>query len=260
MLSCVRYWVAVTILSLVACIPFLVAQEHSQSDWYASLTQDDGLRYPLEVGPLTFHVVGTGIYPVKGSDGLIHVAYALQVTNSWSLLATIQSVEVVDPAHGNQVSGKNRVLDIKNEDVTGQVKLFSLPGTMNKESYATQIPSGQSGVMFFDVTYSDISQVPKAIAHRITVTTPPTPAGTEHTTISRSIPIGREAMVISPPLKGSGWVDGNGCCLEVGPHRFVTNPMNGTLDPSEQFAIDWIKIDASGTPEQTLANAQTAVA
>jgi hypothetical protein len=129
-------------LSLVACLPLLTAQELSQHDWYAPLTNGDGLRYPLEIGPLTGRVVGSGIYPVKGSDGLIHLAYALQVTNSWSLTATIKSVEVVDPARGNQVSGKSRVLDIKNEDVTGQVKLFTLPGTMNKESYTTQIPSG----------------------------------------------------------------------------------------------------------------------
>jgi hypothetical protein len=50
----------------------------------------------------------------------------------------------------HQVIGNNRVLDIRNEEVTGQVKLFTLPGTMNKESYTYQIPSGQSGVMFFD--------------------------------------------------------------------------------------------------------------
>ena len=244
-------WVAITTLSLVACLPLLAAQESSRHDWYAPLTNGDGLRYPLEIGPLTWHVVGSGIYPVKGSDGLIHLAYALQVTNSWSLTATIKSVEVVDPPRGNQVSGKNRVLDIKNEDVTGQVKLFTLPGTMNKESYTNQIPSGQSSVMFFDVTYDDISQVPKAIAHRITVTTPPTPVGTEHTTVGHSIPIGRDAMVISPPFKGSGWVNGNGCCLEVGPHRFVTNPMNGTLDPSETFAIDWVQVDAHGLAYRT---------
>ena len=244
-------WVAITTLSLVACLPLLAAQESSQHDWYAPLTNGDGLRYPLEILPLTWHVVGSGIYPVKGSDGLIHLAYALQVTNSWSLTATIKSVEVVDPARGNQVSGKNRVLDIKNEDVTGEVKLFTLPGTMNKESYTNQIPSGQSGVMFFDVTYDDISQVPKAIAHRITVTTPPTPVGTDHTTVGHSIPIGREAMVISPPLKGGGWVNGNGCCLEVGPHRFVTNPMNGTLNPSETFAIDWVQVDAHGLAYRT---------
>jgi hypothetical protein len=239
-------WVAITTLSLVACLPLLTAQELSQHDWYAPLTKDDGLRYPLEIGPLTWHLVGSGIYPVKGSDGLIHLAYALQVTNSWSLTATLKSVEVVDPAHGNQVSGNNRVLDVKNEEVTSQVKLFTLPGSMDKASYTYQIPSGQSGVMFFDVTYGDISQVPKAIAHRIAVTTPPTPVGTEHTTVGNFIQIGREAMVISPPFKGSGWVNGNGCCLEIGPHRFVTNPMNGMLDPSETFAIDWVQVDAHG--------------
>jgi hypothetical protein len=244
-------WVAITTLSLVAWVPLLAAQESSQRNWYAPLTNGDGLRYPLEIGPLTWHLLGSGIYPVKGSDGLIHVAYALQCTNSWSMTATIKSVEVVDPARGSQVSGKNRVLDIKNEDVTGQVKLFTLPGTMNKESYSTQVPSGQSGVMFFDVTYDDISQVPKAISHRVTVTTPPTPVGTEHTAVGHSIPIGREAMVISPPFKGSGWVNGNGCCLEIGPHRFVTNPMNGTLDPSEKFAIDWVQVDAHGLAYRT---------
>jgi Peptidase family M23 len=244
-------WVAITILSLVPCSPLLAAQEFSQRDGYAPLTDGDGLRYPLEIGPLTWHVVGSGIYPAKGSDGLIHLAYALQATNSWSVPATIKSVEVVDPAHGNQVSGKNRVLDIRNEDVTGQVRLFTLPGTMNKESYTNQIPSGQSGVMFFDVTYENMSQVPTAIAHRITVTTPPTPIGTEHTTVGHSIPVGREAIVISPPLKGSGWVNGNGCCLEIGPHRFVTNAMNGTLDPSETFAIDWVQIDARGLAYRT---------
>jgi hypothetical protein len=232
-------------------VPLLTAQELSQHDWYAPLTNRDGLRYPLEIGPLTWHVVGSGIYPVKGSDGLIHLAYALQATNSWNVAATIKSVEVVDPARGNQVSGNNRVLDIKNEEITGQVKLFTLPGTMNKESYTHQIPSGQSGVMFFDVTYDDISQVPNAVAHRITVTTPPTPVGTEHTTVGHSIPIGREAMVMSPPLKGSGWVNGNGCCLEIGPHRFVTNSMNGTLDPSETFAIDWVQVDAHGLAYRT---------
>jgi hypothetical protein len=65
--------------------------------------------------------------------------------------------------------------------------------------------------MFFDATYDDMSQVPKAISHRLTVTTPPTLVGAEHTAVGRSIPIGREAIVISPPFKGNGWVNGNGC-------------------------------------------------
>ncbi|HZP21974.1 MAG TPA: M23 family metallopeptidase [Terriglobales bacterium] len=242
-------WIPIALMSLV-CLPSLAAQESSHN-WYTPLTNGDGLRYPLEIGPLTCHLLGNAIYPVKGSDGLIHLAYAMQITNSWSVPATIKSVEIVDPARGNQVTGKDRVLDIKNEDVTGQVKLFSLPGSMTKESYSTQIPSGQSAVMFFDITYDTAAQIPQAIAHRITTTTTPTPVGTEHTTLGHFIPVGREAMVISPPLKGDGWVNGNGCCLEIGPHRFVTNPMNGTLDMSEQFAIDWIQIDAHGNAYRT---------
>ena len=53
-------------------------------------------------------------------------------------------------------------------------------------------------------------------------------------------------MVLSPPLKGHGWVDGNGCCKEIGPHRFVMNSINGALRPTEGFAIDWIRVDAQG--------------
>src|SRR5207302_4988976 len=144
MLNRVCCCVAITTLSLVVCLPMLAAQQSFQHEWYSPRTNGDGLRYPLEIGPLTWHLMGSGIHPVKGSDGLIHLAYALQVTNSWSVTGTIKSVTVVDPTHDNQVSGKNRVLDIKNEDVTGQVKLFTLPGTMNKESYTEQVPSGQS--------------------------------------------------------------------------------------------------------------------
>ncbi len=244
-------WLAIASISFFACLPPLTAQESSQHSWYAPLTSGDGLRYPLDIAPLTWKVLGSGIYPVKGSDGLIHVAYALQFTNSWNMPATIKSVETVDPERGNQISGKSRVLDIKNENVTGQVKLFTLPGNGDKSSYSTEVPAGQSAIMFFDVTYSDTSQLPKAIAHRVVVTTPPTPVGTEHTVIGRSFPLAGEAMVIHAPFKGSGWVNGNGCCEEIGPHRFVTNAMNGTLDPSEQFAIDWVQIDANGQAYRT---------
>src|SRR3954468_19896336 len=104
-------WTMIAIFFSFACRLPLAAQEPSLRNGYAPLTDGDGLRYPLEIGPLTWHLVGSGIHPVKGSDGLIHLAYALQFTNSWSVPATIKSVEVVDPAHGNQASGKNRVLD-----------------------------------------------------------------------------------------------------------------------------------------------------
>lgn len=221
-------------------------------DYFAPLTTGDGQRYPLTIGPLVWHLVGSGMYPVKGSDGLAHLAFAMQFTNSWGLPATIQSVEVVDPAQHNKPTGTNRVISIKDEDVTGLVKLSSLRSSMDKASYSSKIAGGESGVMYFDVTYPNSDDVPCAIALRVHTTQPENKRLPESAVVSPPLKVSSQAaIVLAPPFKGEGWVDANGCCLEIGPHRFVTNPVNGTLDPSEQFAIDWIKIDSQGKAFRT---------
>jgi hypothetical protein len=234
-------------LGIVHSVSFAQNRCLNAPDYFDPITSADGQRYPLSIGPVVWHLVGSGIYPVKGSDGLLHVAFAAQFTNAWGLTATIQSVEVVDPSRNNQPAGTNRVISLKDEDVTGQLKLLSLPSTLDKANYSTRLLAGQSGVMFFDVTFADGSEVPCTISLRVHSIQPENKKLPESTATSPPWKISAQpAIVIAPPFKGDGWVNANGCCLEVGPHRFVTNPMNGTLDPSEQFAIDWIKIDAQG--------------
>jgi Peptidase family M23 len=170
----------------------------------------------------------------------------MQFTNAWNQPATIQSVEVVDPAKNYKASGKSQVLSIKEASVTGMVKLSSLP------CYFSKIAGGESGVMFFDVTYADSNEVPCAIALRVHAVQPENKHLPESSAVSPPLKVGtRAAIILSAPFKGDGWMDANGCCLEIGPHRFVTNPMNGTLDPSEQFAIDWIKVDGQGKAFRT---------
>ncbi|MGB2666489.1 MAG: hypothetical protein WAK48_20975 [Candidatus Acidiferrum sp.] len=132
-------------------------------DYFQPTINSDGQRYPLEISPLVWHVVGSGVYAVKGSDGLTHLAFAMQVTNSWNLPATIQSVEVVDPSRNNKTTGRDRVISVKDEDVTGLMKLSSLPPSMDKASYSSKIAGGETGVMFFDVTYGDGNDVPCTI-------------------------------------------------------------------------------------------------
>ena len=215
--------------------------------YFQPLIDGDGQRYPLTIGPVVWHLVGSGIYPVLASDGQTHLAFAMQFTNSSPLPAAIESVEVLDPSHNSKPTGNNRVLSIKDENVTGQLKLFSLPPDADKSSYSPKLGGGQSGVMFFDLTYRDRDSVPCAIVLRAHSLQPESKHGKEATVIAPPLKVSSQpAIVLSPPQKGDGWVDANGCCMEIGPHRFVTNPMNGTLDPSEQFAIDWIKIDRQG--------------
>jgi len=230
-------------------------------DYFSPLTNGDGQRYPLTIGPVVWHLLGTGLYPVKGSDGLTHLAFAMQFSNAWSAPAMIQSLEVVDPGQNNKPTGTNRVISIKDEDVTGQLKLSSLKPTQDKANYSRRLAGGESGVMFFDVTYANSGDVPCAIALRVHTLQPDAQALPDSTLLSPPVKVSSQAaIVLAPPFKGAGWMNANGCCLEVGPHRFVTNPTNGTLQPSEQFAIDWIKVDREGkafrgdgkTPEQWL--------
>jgi hypothetical protein len=221
-------------------------------EYFKPVMDGDGQRYPLEVGPLTWHLLGSGIYPVKGSDGLVHLAFAVQLTSTWNATATIESVDVVDPARGNQPSGKNHVVTSKDEDVTGLAKLPMLPPMADKASYAASMEGGRWGVMFFDVTYADASEVPCAIALRVKSKQPEVKPFPETTITSAPWKVSQqEAIVIAPPFKGTGWLNSNGCCMEIGPHRFVTNPTNGMLAPSEQFAIDWIKLDEKGLAFRT---------
>lgn len=221
--------------------------EPQVADYFEPLTDGEGVRYPLTIGPLSWRLMGY-LQPVKGSDGLIHLAYTLQFTNSWSSKATVKSIEVVDPARNNAATGKNQVVTVKNEDVTGQLRLLSLRATLDKANYTTEIPSGQSAIGYFDVTYSDASQVPRAIAHRVTVSAlGQQQKAQDFNTLSPPIRVDcREPVVLAPPFKGHGWVNGNGCCRQIGPHRFVMNSVNGSLAPTEEFAIDWIKINSQG--------------
>ncbi len=243
-----RYLLPV-ILAVLGSHPFALAQSRCDNapSYFLPTTSGDGQRYPLTIGPLVWHLVGSGVYPIQGSDGLTHLAFAMQFTNVWGIPATIDSVEVVDPSRDNKRTGSDRVVTAKDENVTGQVKLLSLPSTLDKANYSSILKGGESGVMFFDVTYPSADAVPCTFALRVHALQPENKHLAESTVTSPPIRISSQAaIVLAPPFKGDGWVDLNGCCLEVGPHRFVTNSMNGSLDPSEQFAIDWIKIDEHG--------------
>jgi hypothetical protein len=50
-------------------------------------------------------------------------------------------------------------------------------------------------------------------------------------------------VVIAPPLKGSHWVAGGGCCAPPSYHRGATLPLNGAIRVAERFAIDFVQLN-----------------
>jgi hypothetical protein len=102
---------------------------------------------------------------------------------------------------------------------------------------------GGSGVTFFDLTYPSLAQVPELVAQRISARLPD---GIMMTTLTDPKRISCDApVVISPPLKGHGWWNGNGCCQTVNAHRGATLPINGDLKLPEQFSIDFMRVNSS---------------
>ena len=107
--------------------------------------------------------------------------------------------------------------------------------------FSARMPGGNAGLMFFDVTYTDPAQVPRLLAHAITLASanggPGTPALTD------PVPVGcKQLPMLRPPLVGHGWLAGAGCCtpwatpLGRGGPADQRRPAHG----SEQFAIDYM--------------------
>ena len=242
-----------------------------------ALAQEVGPPPPVRAIPLALQVTQPSIEPVPATDGLIHLAYAVQVTNAVATPLGIAGVVPVDPLAGFAPTGRNHVVDTDLRDITGTVRLFdtSAASTLPADGppaagspappsgYSTSVPAGGSGLMFFDLTYTDPAQVPRLLAHAVTVAVPagepglPAYYGTAGYT--DPVPVGcRPLAVLHPPLVGHGWFDSNGCCTIIGPHRGGILPIHGTLRAFEQFAVDYIQLGPNNVafngPSQALAS------
>src|SRR5215203_5097542 len=54
--------------------------------------------------------------------------------------------------------------------------------------------------------------------------------------------ISRDAPALGPPLRGHGYVAGDGCCDSIR-HVRALLPLNGAFYLAQRFAIDWEQID-----------------
>jgi len=109
---------------------------------------------------------------------------------------------------------------------------------------ATLEPS-QTVQTIVDVTLPRGAQVPARLTHRVDYAFPPD-ALFYQLIGSRQVdgPVlrveRRKPIVVSPPLKGSGWIATNACC-EPSSHRSFVLSANGSFVTPEVFAIDFIR-------------------
>lgn len=170
-----------------------------------------------------------------GSDGRIHLAYELELTNGIAVPTEILGVEV----RGND---GEVLLVLEGDDLTaatgGLTASYSEPTT-------TVAPSS-SDVVWMDVVLDSAEDVPASITHALTVGVPPgLPIPEEISYDAAPAEVDQRApVVLSAPLAGAGWVAVGSCC--DGPHRRGLQPVNGALFLSQRFAIDFNRINADG--------------
>jgi hypothetical protein len=102
--------------------------------------------------------------------------------------------------------------------------------------------------MFLDLMFPDIEAVPAYISHRLAVSQADA-NGQERTYVATDAPVAvdrRDPIVLSPPLRGPRWLDGDSCCKQIGGHRWALTPINGRAEPVETFAADLIQLRKDG--------------
>jgi hypothetical protein len=238
----------------------LAAQDAPEAGAADCVALEPGLGHPpANLTPLTLQLARPSVEPVPTTDGLIHLAYTAQATNTGAQPADILSVVPVDALAGFSPTGRNLIIDAQGRSLAGKVRLFApspddtLPATDPElaqpvPAFSTRVPAGSAGLIFFDVTYTDRAQVPRLLAHAITLARPdggePGARG-----LTNPVPVGcKKLAVLHPPLVGHGWIAVGACCTPLGYHwAEVVVPINGTLQAEQQFAIDYIQSGPNNT-------------
>jgi len=204
---------------------------------------------PDSFSPVVVTPVGDPTFPWLGSDHRYHVSYDLQLTNASRLPATLTAVDVVDARHPDTVIASISGPQLVDPDCPyGDCnRLRVLPSS---DASDTVLQPGESRALLVDLTFDALRQVPETVAHRLALTGAAGPPAREPTPFSYlaapfDIASG-SPRVISPPLRGDDWVAFNGCCGTGWPHRPSLSTFSGTLDNSQRFAIDWIKLNDQG--------------
>jgi hypothetical protein len=154
--------------------------------------------------------------PVLTSDGRRQLAYELQLVNRSQSVATVKSLQAL--------AGKRVV-----ESLSG-AKLLEQMAPYGQAEHAISLQPGQGAYVLMDVSLPAKAKVPSLITHRIKIALKPAQPTTASSYELAPTPVTRpasNAVVVAPPLRGPGWVVGNGCCADFNAHRGTVLPVDG---------------------------------
>lgn len=182
-----------------------------------------------QVTPVTMRIANAPV-PVKGSDGLFHVVYELELTNFTGDNVAIQGLDVLDASNGSVVA------TLAAADIAQRLVV------RDKAAVKGSLGPSQVGLVYMHVSFNGQAPIPATLAHRVSASIDQTPIVETAGRIQLAAPT---ALVLGAPLRGARYIAGDGCCDSVR-HVRATLPLNGQLFTAQRFAIDWEQLDEQG--------------
>jgi hypothetical protein len=208
-----RKSVATVVLALACCLSYLRAEE--------ALAPVEA-RVPFAPSPFT------------GSDGLLHLAYELHVTNFYGDTGPLKP-------KGLQVFGDDAttpLLALDGDGLSGMVR------PAPAEHAAVSILPGKRAVMYVWITLPSNAAVPHRLRHRIVFDTDKQVAVTLDGAMVQVD--SQPPMTLGPPLRGGHWLAHEGPGAAQSHHWGSLVAVNGALTIPQRYALDLVGVDASG--------------
>jgi hypothetical protein len=183
----------------------------------------------MKMTPLLLSVHDAPV-PFTGSDGRIHIAYEVWITNFSSGDVVLGKIDVL---------GDNAVLH--SLDASAIAARLQPVGT--RESSGTMAKSSQS-LLFLHVSLAEDAPIPKQLSHRVSGTFSAAPPAYRHIveTGGETTPDRRPVAVIAPPLRGDRFISADACC-DATRHTRAALPVNGNVWLAQRYAVDWEQLD-----------------
>jgi peptidase M23-like protein len=189
----------------------------------------------IQMTPLFVEVLSPPT-PVKGADSAYHLVYELRLANASPV--DLELLEVATFGNGAFMSG------LSGKELAAR---FGIGGRRGAESSTLTV--GQFGVLFLHIGALAETAVPASIAHRITLRRRDTGKDFTISAAGQSAVNKATDLVLGSPLRGEGYLAGDGCCDTIR-HVRALLPLNGRFALAQRFAIDWEQVG----PDQRLVH------
>jgi hypothetical protein len=169
-----------------------------------------------------------------GSDGMRHLVWELRLANATPAPGRLDSVTVRDAATDAPL------LRLEGAALAARFGLGTARG-----GDSTAFRPQQWGIVFLHLALPPAAPVPTRLVHEVAAAFA-APVGAEMTLrLAETAVIATRPVVLGPPLRGDGFVAGDGCCDSIRHVRAVL-ALEGGLYLAQRFAIDWERIGHDG--------------